>query len=245
MYNIIADLHTHTIASTHAYSTVAEMVSAAEKIGLYAIGITDHGHKMPGAPGPWYFECLRHLPLIEKGVKLISGMETNIVDFEGNLDYEERDDVNLLIASIHDIPGIDLQNPDIDKCTELYLAVARNPRVNIIGHSGTPKFAYDFDRVIPEFGRNNKLVEINSHTFAVRPKSVENCRKIALCCKKHLVPIVVNSDAHYYREVGDFRAALKLLEDIDFPQELILNSSRERLDEYLSLHTNINTNRIV
>ena len=40
---IIADLHTHTIASTHAYSTITEMVQAASAKNLYAIAITDHG----------------------------------------------------------------------------------------------------------------------------------------------------------------------------------------------------------
>ena len=33
-YTIIADLHTHTLASTHAYSSLTEMVRAAsEQIG--------------------------------------------------------------------------------------------------------------------------------------------------------------------------------------------------------------------
>ena len=49
-YTIIADLHTHTIASTHAYSTVTEMVQAAAAKGLYALAITDHARTMPGAP---------------------------------------------------------------------------------------------------------------------------------------------------------------------------------------------------
>ena len=53
MYNIIADLHTHSLASTHAYSTIREMVDSAAEKGLKAIAITDHARTMPGAPGPW------------------------------------------------------------------------------------------------------------------------------------------------------------------------------------------------
>ena len=41
MYNIIADLHTHSLASTHAYSTIREMVDSAAEKGLKAIAITD------------------------------------------------------------------------------------------------------------------------------------------------------------------------------------------------------------
>ena len=39
-YTIIADLHTHTLASNHAYSTVTEMVRAAGEKGLYALAVT-------------------------------------------------------------------------------------------------------------------------------------------------------------------------------------------------------------
>ena len=52
------------------------------------------------------------------------------------------------------------------------------------------------------FGENHKLVEINNHSFQVRPDNVENCRKIALCCKKYGVPIVVDSDAHFEERSG-------------------------------------------
>ena len=36
------DLHTHTIASGHAYSTVQEMAKAAADRGLELLGITEH-----------------------------------------------------------------------------------------------------------------------------------------------------------------------------------------------------------
>ena len=44
---ILLDTHTHTLASTHAYSTVLEMAKKASEEGLEAIAITDHA---PGIP---------------------------------------------------------------------------------------------------------------------------------------------------------------------------------------------------
>lgn len=240
-YTIIADLHTHTLASTHAYSSLTEMVRAASERGLYAIAITDHGKAMPGSPRDWYFGNLREVPLRYRGVLTLAGMEANVLDFEGRLDLEPGDAraLDWVVASIHHLPLEGLQNPDVEKCTHLWSQIAKNPRVNIIAHSGDPLYAYDYEKVIPLFGENHKLVEINNHSFDARRQNIENCKKIALCCKKHGVPIVVSSDAHFEAYVGDFGHALEMLSEIDFPEELILNASAERLNDYLSRYTHI------
>lgn len=240
-YTIIADLHTHTIASTHAYSTFTEMVRAAQEKGLYALAVTDHARTMPGAPREWYFSCLNELPLHYRGVLTIAGIEVNVLDFEGNLDLEEKDAKRLdwVVASIHHLPLPGLEKPDVDKCTHLWEQVAKNPKVNVIAHSGDPVFAYDYDKVIPLFGENHKLVEINNHSFEKRRQNIENCRKIALCCKRYGVPIVVDSDAHFEAQVGNFSYALEMLSEIDFPEELILNASAQRLNDYLTRYTPI------
>ncbi len=46
-----ADLHTHTIASGHAYGTITEMVHAAALKDLPILGITEHAPSMPGSCG--------------------------------------------------------------------------------------------------------------------------------------------------------------------------------------------------
>lgn len=245
MYNIIADLHTHSLASTHAYSTIREMVDSAAEKGLKAIAITDHARTMPGAPGPWFFNSMHELPLLYRGILLIAGMEANVIDLNGTLDINEteRRDVNWLVASIHNLGLPGLENPTVEKCTQLWLNIAHDPKVNVIGHSGSPEFRYDYETVIPEFGRNHKLVEINAHSFEVRKANIPNCREIALCCKKYRVPIIVSSDAHFETQVKDHTAALEMLREIAFPEELILNANTNRLIEYLRAHTNILENR--
>ena len=55
MINDIMDLHTHTIASGHAYNTLYEMVHAAASRGLGLLGVTEHGPRIPGACHPFYF----------------------------------------------------------------------------------------------------------------------------------------------------------------------------------------------
>ena len=143
-----------------------------------------------------------------------------------------------VVASIHSCCMPEGVVPTRELCTRLWLEVAKNPYVNVIGHSGSPDYAYDYERVIPEFGRNGKLVEINSHSFEVRASYIPNCREIARLCMKYRVPVIVNSDAHFSASVLDCSAGLEMLEEMGFPEELIINSSEERFRNYLKEHTN-------
>ena len=47
----ILDVHTHTLASGHAYNTMREMAKAASEKGLEILGITEHAVSMPGTCG--------------------------------------------------------------------------------------------------------------------------------------------------------------------------------------------------
>ena len=230
---IIADTHTHTIASTHAFSTAPEMIAAAAEKGLYAIALTDHGYAMPGSPGKWYFECLGAIPSTFNGVRVLKGVEANVMDFDGTLDMKDEvlKDLEWVIASIH--YGLCKGKASVEKTTNAYQNLAKNPYVKVIGHSDTPKFKYDYERVIPELARNGKLIERNDNTFYSRKQSCENCVEIAKVCKKHGANIVVNSDAHFSSRVGHCSSAFEMLREIDFPQELIINSDESRFKEYL------------
>lgn len=238
--HFIADTHMHTVASTHAYSTLQEMIHAAAQKNLYAAAITDHGAAMPGAPGTWYFENLKAVPHLLEGVLVLRGEETNLIDYEGNTDLVKKDlDVlDWIVASMHH-PVLKNTPPTVEAVTNAWLNIAKNPRINVIGHSGTDEYRYDYERVIPEFGRTGKLVELNESTFSGRKSSVPHCVQIMKLCKKFRVPIVVNSDAHFSTLVGCFENSRKLLDEIDFPEELVVNSSVERFRAYLKQYTRV------
>ena len=231
---LIADLHTHTIASTHAYATVTEMAYEASKLGLFALAITDHARTMPGAPGPFYFESLSLLPEYLQGVRLLRGIEANICDFDGHLDVEASLQQNLdwIVASMHTIT-LD-GKATVEKCTNVYLKLAENPNVNVIGHSGSEYFKYDYDKVIPVFAKNGKLVEINDSAFRYGRDYVGNCVIIAKLCKKYGARICVDTDAHFTNTLGRAYKTLEMLKDIDFPEKLIVNKSVENLKAYFN-----------
>ncbi len=229
---IIADLHTHTTASTHAYSTLTEMVKAAADSDLYAIAITDHGMAMEGAPDVHYFRNLRVIPKELMGVRVLRGIEANIIDYTGALDADTKllTSLEWVVASMHTITLLD--KPSVEKCTAAYLAMCNNPNVNVIGHSGSEFYKYDYETVVRRCALTSTLVEINNASFGFRKGSEDGCRQIALLCKKHNARIVVDSDAHFFDRVGKFSSALQMLSEIDFPPELVVNSSVDNLNEY-------------
>lgn len=77
------DVHTHTIASGHAFSTLQEMAQAAAGKGLKVLGITEHSPGIPGTCHPIYFRNLHVVPRRMYGVELLLGAEINILDGKG------------------------------------------------------------------------------------------------------------------------------------------------------------------
>lgn len=236
---IIADLHTHTLASTHDFNTVTEMAREAFEMGHRAIDITDHGPKMPDSPHIWHFYNLMRLPQKIEGVYLLRGMEANVLNTRGDLDFTrqelERIRPDWVIASIHSDtlePGSYSQK-DFDR---LWMNIAENPWVDMIGHSETNRSRYDYDALAHIFAKNGKVVELNANSVNVRPGSEENMKELALACKRAGARVAVNSDGHSIYHLGRVEHILHLLHEIDFPQELVVNASMKALVQTLKEH---------
>lgn len=228
---IVADLHTHTSASTHAYSSLYEMARGAREKGLIALGMTDHGPDMKDGAHEWHFSNMNIIPRVVAGVTVIRGIEFNICP-GGELDHMDPSSlkpVEFALASFHDCCFAPSTR---EVHTEALEKILHDPRVQAFGHPGNPKFDFDKEYIISQCNQYGKLVEINNNSFVIRKGSRESCTEIARLCKKYEVPIVVDSDSHIEYMVGCVDNALRMLEEIGFPEELVVNSSKERLDDY-------------
>lgn len=226
-----ADLHTHTIASTHAYSTVSEMAQAAAEQSLRLLALTDHGPAMPDAPHLWHFHNYKVLPRMMYGVRLLKGVEANIIDENGTLDMDEKElsFCEWVIASYHSYCVSFERRPDL--ISKGYRAVCENPLVDMIGHPTTSAFPFDYESVLKCFKDASKLVEMNESSLRWKKGALENAKTVYALCKRYEVPIVVTTDAHYAGLVGRTPICEQLLADLDFPKHLIVNLDADRLWE--------------
>lgn len=223
------DVHTHTIASGHAYSTLMENAKAASEKGIKVLGTTEHGITMPHSPHIWYFHNYRVLPREMYGVTMLYGTEANIIDYDGNLDMDDftLDKMDIVIGSIHDEV---YKVGNVEENTEAFIKVIKSGKVDIIGHLGNPEVPVDFERIIKCAKEEDVLIEINNSSFTTsRVGSFSNCKEIALLCKKYNTKLIINSDAHFCTLIGEFTEAVSMLESIDFPEELIINKDTNEL----------------
>ncbi len=225
---LLADLHTHTVASGHGYSTVTEVATAAAAKGLELVAITEHGPAVPGGAHLWYFWNMKVIPSVLGGVRILKGCEANpCLDTENGIDLPDEmlAMLDFVAVGLHPACGFD----DIDrvKNTEALLRVVENPLVDMITHPGNEaEFPVDLDVIVSAAVRNGVILELNNYSFdprSGRHASFAREREFAEAARDAGATIAVNSDAHFHLLVGEVSNALAVAEEIGFPEERIVN----------------------
>ena len=197
------DTHTHTIASGHAYNTIDEMAVYAAGHGVTHLAITDHAPKMPGSAGVLYFSNMGIIPRKKYGVNIYMGCEVNIMDYDGRIDLSNAMD---------------------------------NPYVNIIGHPDDSRYPVDYEQLVRAAGEKHVLLELNNTSLSPtgpRQGAYDNDVTMLKLCKEAGVCISIGSDAHIKESICDFDRAYKVIEEVGFPKELIVNSNTELYESYI------------
>jgi len=229
----LIDMHNHTVSSGHAFSTLQEIAKEASDKGLKYVGITDHGPSMKGAPIIWHIGNLRVVPENIYGVGILKGVEANILNENGEIDVPESilKGLDIVLAGLHEGTS---KSMDIEGNTQAVLNVMENEYLDVVVHLGNPSFPVHIEEIILKAKEKNKLIEINNSSLHTsRYGSKENCLEIALLCKKHNTPLIFSSDSHISFDVGRFDEIFKLLEGANIPEELIVNSTVERFENYM------------
>lgn len=230
------DIHTHTIASGHGTScTIADMAKSAPTNGLSLVGISDHGPATMAAGTPSYFRSLLMAPHYRCGIRLLYGVEVNILDSKGTIDLEDSilSHLDYAIASMH------IQNMKPGTCeenTQAYLAAMKHPKVKVIGHSDDVKFPVDYRTLVAGAKEHHVLLELNEASLTpggYRGDTRANNIEMLTWCRRYSHPVILSSDSHGPDRVGQFPYGLALLEEVGFPQELVLNYRLAKLMAFL------------
>ena len=191
------DVHTHTLYSRHAYSTVRENVLAARDAGLELLGVADHFSDMlfPNTDlvngnlrDYQHFINMRVWPRSWEGVTLLRGMEADIRGLKGELfgqGIEAAEDITgrpvRRVSTLYDrasagcdyvVASVHYKNfadgASIAQTTEMYLGALAQPKVLVLGHTGRAGVPFDVREVVGEAARLGKLIEINEHSLDTR-----------------------------------------------------------------------------
>lgn len=230
-----ADLHVHTIASGHAYSTITEIAAEAARRGLRLVGMTDHGPALPGGPHPYHFMALRFVPPFLCGVRILRGIEANILD-NNQLDLhdDQLSQLDLVLAGFH--PGCGYTGRSEQENTRTLMAVMEKPQVNIICHPGNPDFPLDYRSIARHAAATGTALEINNSSFgASRIGSTENCRRLARYCAEFGTLVAIGSDAHIAAGVGEFHQALEEAAQAGIQEAQIVNLTMNSTLAFLGL----------
>lgn len=246
MIKVLGDYHTHTTYSsgfrkkgTHATGSIEDNANAALSKGLSTLVISEHG------PGHYIYGIRRRNLLVmkeeikrlnekfeSKGLKILLGVEANLVSIDGKLDVDELFIKNLDILlmgyhygatpkSIGDSFGLYVLNPlskiakfseekAIEINTRAYLKALDNYKIDIITHPGS-KAKIDIIQVAKKAGKLGTALEISSKHSELSTKSLGLISDID-------VNFYINSDAHRPEDVGKLDAGIQKAIDakVDF-----------------------------
>ena len=235
--SILIDLHTHSISSGHGSTdTVNDMAKAAANAGIKILGISEHGPATAGSAKPSYFRSLKLANRHRFGVQILFGAEVNIITPAGALDLDDDvlSDLDYALVSIHPPTLTPYEHRDL---TNAYINTMEHPNIRFLGHIDDARFPVDFERLLTIAKEKCIYPEINNGSLmpdAYRKGGQENCRKILEICKRINLPVLLSSDSHGAKNIGNIEYILPLLKECDFPQHLIINNQPDLLRKILN-----------
>ncbi len=216
---IVADFHTHTIASD-GNNTVRENFKQAQNLGLKTIAITDHGFSSMLCHQT--AEKLENQSSVIKtlngsgDLKILKGLEANIVGFDGKIDItkEEISKLDVLLVGFHRF--VFNQKNDgywnfvvrngffprfakkdlIEKNTSAFVKAIENNPIDIVAHLGR-RTLIDFSAVGEACKKTDTMIELNE-------KHIEDLEDGIDCLLEIGVKFSLGSDAHKCEKIGQF-----------------------------------------
>lgn len=201
------DLHCHTVMSKDAVSTLYEVASEAKRKKLKIIAIVEHGPGMRDGPHPEFFSLCLRIPSLIKGVVILWGCESNVIDLKGNIDLAGRlaKMQDIVVAGIHKMTDFPASSSRTEN-TKAIIKAMDNPHVDIVAHPYRDEFPTDIRALVARACDTGVLLELNASLLrqGCSADVLANIRLMVELCAKRGYPLALGSDAHVASEVGDY-----------------------------------------
>jgi DNA polymerase (family X) len=203
--DIQGDLHCHTRA-TDGHNTLAEMATAAQKLGYRYMAITDHSQHLTAANGMTAKRLRQQMAAIDElneqftDFQILKSSECDILE-DGSLDL--ADDVlaelDLVVCAIH--YKFDLSRA---KQTERIIRAMDNPYVNILAHptgrliNKRAAYAIDMEKIMRAAQERHCCLEINA-----QPRRLDLNDLHCKIAKELGIKFVISTDAHTTKDLSN------------------------------------------
>jgi len=236
---IYGDYHTHTVFS-HGKGSMEDNVLSAISCGLKEIAITDHGfnHAVYNVRRKDYrFMMEERDRLREKypQIKILLGLETNLLNFDGHIDVTDEDleNMDIFICGYHKLVRSSFSDlfsfkiPNLVskysakrkvKNTDAFIKAIQKYDIDIISH---PKYGIDVfpEKIAEAAASKGTFIELNGKKVSMTDE------EIALCVKTG-VNFIIDSDAHHPNRVGEVSVPMEVVLRTGIPFEKIANISK-------------------
>lgn len=225
--DIKGDVHMHTTASD-GRNSIAEMAQAAIERGLEYIAITDHSKNLAMIQGLDEKGAIEHIANIrevdkqmEGRIRIFTGIEVDILaDGALDLDDEVLAQMDVVIASVHT-----RLEQSRDEMTARILRAVENPNTRILGHPTGRQilrrepYQLDTGAVLRRCAELGVAVEHNAN-----PERLDLSDRDLRLAKETGCKIVINTDAHVTRVVGEWKYGIRQLRRAWLTPSDILNT---------------------
>jgi DNA polymerase (family 10) len=197
--NLRGTFHCHTTASD-GRSTLEEMASAAQELGMEYLGIADHSKSSFQAHGLEVDRLLEQVARIRElnrsfdGFRIFAGVECDILK-DGSLDYPDEvlAQLDYVVVSVHAVFNL----PEAEMTARIIRAIS-NPHVTMLGHAtgrlllARDPYALNIPAVIDAAAQTGTIIELNAN-----PRRLDLDWRWWQLAKSKGVKCAINPDAHH------------------------------------------------
>lgn len=253
--DIIADFHTHTVFSLHALSTIRENIESAARAGMKYMVTSDHYYNV-GSEVEKKNETNRILYTAQRantnrqGVVVIGSAECNLEqDMRPVFEQKLKDNViKYRPIGLHSwfLPRAERTLDDIfsdfkyaHEHFNFNVFVHIEREIDQIdgkkyGHAMNSEIERFFDKMVQYAKDNDVFLEVNESSLVI--DGCGNRERLTYWLTKardNGNRIVLGTDAHYCDEVGQFNNVIELLNELNYPKELIVNCNEDQIQQFI------------